>query len=328
MAYFIGQNARVGVAINAEVDGTTFGQTAGSYEYLKIKAGGFTYEPRNNKSIIEELDVDPTDYVVGGLYYTWTLTTVMSYSYREKLYELIMGGAITSAGAAPITHTFALADKVKFGSLAVEYSDQKANSGEIIKEVFANACVTAISISESPEGNAEMTVSGLATAMTRTTNNTLSSVTDTEPVKWNHFTPTLNGTTTYRLGSIGFDIGASLSEGDFDHAATAPATLNFIGRSGVRDVSWKFDIRMDAAAYTLTGDTTAEWTGDNKFVWNNGGAGASERELSIQFGDSFIDSASRPIGAWGRETRSVSMKATNGTTDVLAVVMKNTHTIA
>lgn len=325
--YYVGQNVRAKVSINAaDVSaGITFDGTPGTADVFKVTGSGFTWEPRNVKTIVEEIDVDPNDVVIGGLYYTITIESVLSYSYRENLFRLIACGAISTTGT--YDHAFAVEDFVLFGEAAVEYTDEAAQANEIIEEAFANFAVTAFSISESPEGYATLSVSGIATGLSRTkTQASLSTVQDTEVVSWSHFCPTLNGTATYRVADIGFDWAAALTEGEFDHACTTPATLSFVGRSGMRDLGWNFGLRMDTSAYDLIADTTALWTSANSFVWNNGLSSTDEREISLIFGDAYIDSTSAPTGAWGRQTREVSMKSLDGTTPIINIDIKNART--
>jgi len=313
MAYFIGQNARVCITIQNEVaaTGSTFDGTVteDNYTCVKIKAGGFSYNIRNSKSLVDELDVDLSDYVTGGKYFTWSLELPLSYSNREKFFRLWAGGSIsTSEAPAPYTHTQSLADKVLFGALRLEYTEQGAQEDEVIFETFTNVAVSAISISQSVGKSADMTVSGIATARARTTTNaSLTTVQSTEAVKWTELTATLNGASTYRLGSVKGDLDASLVEGEFDLATTTPTVLPFIGRSGHRGVKWNFNIRMDDSAHSLMGDPTTEFTGTNSLVWNNGEADGDEREISITFGDSYIDSVSRNPTSWGRESCSINM---------------------
>ena len=328
MPYFIGDNVRVGVAINAETSGMTYGGAPGTYDVMKLATGGgFKVEPRNAKTRVEEIDLDARDVIVGGLYYTITMELVGSYSYREHIYQLIMGGAIGTTGAGPYTHAQALADKLLFGAIKLEYTDQAEQASEVITEIYSNFAATALSFKESPEGYLTMTVSGIASAMTRAINvASLSTVQNTEPISWAHLSPSLNGTTTYHIADIGIDLGVKLSEGEFDHAATSPALLPGIFRAGPRELGWTVGLRMDAAAYTLSGDTTALWTGANSFTWNNGAATTSNRQLVITFGTSYIDSAGRTQGAFGRETRPLNMKALDGSTRFLAITTINALT--
>ena len=318
MSYFVGRNARCLCAVNAATAGVTFGGTPGAYECMKIATGGgFKVEPRNAKLVVDEVDVDPRDIVTGGIYYTITVDLVGSYSYREHILQLIAGGAISSGVSAPYVHTFANADQVLCGAIAIEYSLQSAQASAIIKELYTNFCVTAISFSESPEGYLTMSVSGIATALERTTDETaLTTVNHSEVISWSHLTASLNGTTTYRLGDVGIELAAALTEGEFDHAAATPAVLNFIGRSGMREVKYSFGLRMNEQAQALIGTVSTAWTGANSFVWNNSGTAAAERELSFVFGVSYIEGAGAAIGGWGRETRPITMRAIDRATGV------------
>jgi len=323
MAYYIGTNTVVGVGINADNGGSTYGGAPAGFDYFRIKPGGFKYEPKNAKNVVEELDVDPTMVCVGGLYYTWSLECVMSYSYREQLLQLIAGGSISDAGAGPYEHTVALADQLLFGGIEVYYTDQTETW---VKEVFENCAVTAVGFSQDAEGALQLSVSGIATGMSRSASSFAGSIADTEPICWRDFGQTgtvstadfsLDGVTDRRIASLSCDVGASISEGDFDMAASTPAALSFLGRSGARDIKWGFDIRMDADSYTLIDATDTVWDGDNIFAWNNGQAAAAERAFVLTFGDSYVDGASRTLGAWGRETRSISLIAKDGTTGII-----------
>jgi hypothetical protein len=325
MPYFIGDNIRVGVAINAETSGVTYGGTPGTYDVMKLApGGGFKVEPVCKKTVAEEVDVDARDVVNGGLYYTITMELLGSYSYREHIWRLLFGGAIATTGAsAPYTHAQALADKLLFGAVKLEYTDQAEQANEVITEVYSNFTVSAVSIKESPEGYMMMTVSGIASAMTRAINvAALTAVQNTEVISWSHLTATLNSVSTYKVGEISVDIAAALSEGEFDHAATTPAVLPGIFRSGQRVLTWSVTVRMDAAAYTLIGDTTALWT-TNSLVWNNGAATTSNRQLQVVIGTSYIDGSPRTLGGWGSEKRAVNLRALDGATRFLAVSTLN-----
>ena len=85
MPYFVGQNARLGVAVNAESSGETFGGTPGDYEVFKLKPGGFKVEERCAKQYVEEVDVDPRDIITGGVYYTITFDCVLLSYYQGEM---------------------------------------------------------------------------------------------------------------------------------------------------------------------------------------------------------------------------------------------------
>lgn len=329
MPYYIGDNVRVGVAVNAESSGMTYGGTPGTYDVFKLAAGGgISIEPRVAKERVDEVDVDARDVIFGGLGYTITMELIGSYSYREKLFQLISGGAISTTGAsAPYAHAVALADKLLFGSLKLEYTDQAEQANEVVNEVYSNFCVTALSLKESPEGYLQMTVSGVASALTRTTNvAALTAVNNSEPISWSHLTVSLNGATTYKVGDISVDITADIVADEFDHAATTPALLPGIFRSGHREVGWSVDVRMDSSAYTLTADTGTTWTGANSFTWDNGAATTANRKLVLTFGNSYIETSSHGIKGWGRQTRTVPLKALDGSTRCIAIVCHNART--
>lgn len=320
--YHIGQNVRVGVAINAEVAGMTFGETPGTYDCMKLVTGGaFKVEHRNAKVEVDEVDVDPTAVVVGGLIHTITVDVVMSYSYREKFFQLLMGGAIATVGAAsPWTHTPALVDKLLNGSIFVEYTKQSAQANHIIRETYNNFVVSAISLKASPEGYAVLSVSGVSTALVRVTNQaSLTTVNETEPLEWDHLSVVLDGATTVRCGDVGFDLGASLAEGEFDHAPATPAVQDGNWRKGPRTVGWNVVTRQDDSAYSLRVDVGAMWAGANSFTWNNAAAVGANRQFIIVFGDSYLDSVGDTAGVWGRFMTPLSLKALSGTTPRIAV---------
>lgn len=312
MAYDIGQNAVLGIALQDETSGTSFGQSPLTYDYIRIKPGGFKYKPENAKNIIEELDVDPNFVCVGGLYYTWSAEMVMSYSYREKWFMLLLGGTDTYAAGPPMTHEITAADKVRYGSINFIYTDEAAQDSLWASKVFANVVVTSLGLKLSPEGEMTLSVSGIASSMTPVRNFAGQSVTvrTTEPICWNPgtFTPTIGGTTTYRLSDFALDCGAPMQEGEFDMAASTPAAMSAILRSGMRDVKWTVGMRADSAVDTLV---TAVGTAlsSNSFSWDNGTVGAGQRQFLLTLGTSYIDGASRTLGEWGRESVSMACVA-------------------
>jgi len=326
MSFYIGQNAVLGVALQDEASGETFGHAiCGTYDYMRVKPGGFKYEVRNAKNTIDELNVDPSLLCVGGLYYTWTAELVMSYSYREKLFMLALGSTDDYVAGPPMVHGITPADKIRFGSIQLVYTDEAAQDDLWITETFSNTAITSLSLKQDAEGELTLSVSGVATAMTRATDFAGQSITitTTEPVCWGVLTPSLDGTTTFRLGSISMDVDMPSTEGEFDMAASTPNTLAFLGRSGPRTVKYGVDIRMDAGAYTLVGDTSGVWDGANSLVWNNGAAGADNRIFSLVFGESYVTGAGRTPPVWGRETRTLDIMPLDGTTRVLTVAFTN-----
>lgn len=305
MPVFVGRNAAIGIAVNGDNSGITQGGTPGNYDFMPIRS--FGYEVRQAKNTEEELTVNQEHITDGGVYYTWTLEVLGSYSYREQLLQLIAGGDITTTNAGPYDHDIAIDDELLFGSIKLEYTDQAANDNEVILETFSDVVVNSLEITQDTEQALVMTVSGIAISMSRSnTEASLSTVQTNEPIPWDHLTPSLNGATTYRLGALSLSINQPVSEGEFDLAASTPKTMNVVTRAGMREVTGSMDIRMDDSAYSLiySSGVTNSWDSTNSFTWNNGEAAAAEREFKITLGDCELEDPGREINTLGRETLS------------------------
>jgi hypothetical protein len=323
MSRFIGDNVRIGVAINAEVNGCTFGETPGDYDIMKIASGGaLDIVERTPVSVVEELDVDPRDMSIGGTYYTISFDAIFSYSYREKLFQLFLGGDINTAGADPYTHTFDREDELLFGSFKVEYSDECAEADEFISDTYSNFAVTAITLTLEAEGTVKMSVSGIATELAHSeTVASLSTVNHSEVVHWSHFAPEIDDGEDYRLGDISVELTQALTEGDFDLARADYDTMDFVGRDGFRETKWGFTVRMDSDAYDLV--TARILDGVNEFAFDNGEAGADNRQCTITLGTSYREGLPRKLGLWGSESAGITLQAMDGSTAAFDIEFVN-----
>lgn len=307
--YYMGKNAHVGVAINADNGGVTFDGTPGDYDHIPIKKLAVT--PREDKTYNEGLTVNQEDYCRGGRYYTLVLEVELSYAYQEKLIQLALGGEINTTGSDPYDHDIAIADELLMGSLILEYGDQAAAADEIVAETFANIVVTGMEIKHDTQGFATATFNMVSSGMTRVNNQAAFTSTETlERIKFRHLAPTLNGTGTHRLGNVSVAVNQPVSEGEFDFAATTPETVDFWQRGGVREVTGSFDIPSTSASYDEVDDGDTEWDGTNTLVWNNGESGTDEREFKITMGHLVVEDPGRSYESLGRVIHAgVSVRA-------------------
>lgn len=325
MPLIIGENTRVKVAINAATAGVTFDGTPGSYDCHRIKSGGFKYEERYPKTPLEEALIFQRDHVLGGKILTWTNEMEWSYSYREKWLELVMGGTIGTTGAsAPYTHTEDLVQQLKNGSVIVEYTDQAAQANEVFSDTFANAVVTAFSLSVEVGGSWKATISGLASERTHAENGaSLTTVQETEKIPWHHVAPTIDGSAV-TIASFNLDWNSPLDEAPFGMTATNPATPFGNFRSGMVALTWGAKFFADSTVLASIGTTGTLWDGENSLVSNNGGASTAEREFGLTIGDSYITGAPRTLGNPGKELIEVKLQAQHGTSpELLAAYFKN-----
>jgi len=324
--YYIGKDVRIGVAINAEVSGISFNGTPGSYDCMKLQKGNSCkIDHINAKTPVEETGIVSEDHETGGLLHKISLDLVMSYSKREKFFQLYNGAvAATVGGSAPYTHTLTLAKKVLNGSFFVEYAKQSGQPNQFIRDTYDNFVITGIEIKQAVEQFALLSVKGFCTGMVHSTaQSSLTSTSTTERLSWKHFSPTLNGTSTYRLGDIGVSLGASLAEGEFDHAAGTPTSQDGNWYSGNLSVGYTADVRMNDSSYALSSHPAILWDGTNEYKWDNGKAAGDNRQFVLTFGNSYIDTPNEAMGEPGRITQSLSLTAEGGSTPIIGIVFIN-----
>jgi hypothetical protein len=330
MPKIIGHNTQVVVAINAATAGVTFDGTPGTADCFRIKSGGFSYEDRLPKTPLEEATVFQRDHVQGGLIVSWSMELFWSYSYREKLDQLIAGGAITTTGASvPYTHTQALVTKLLNGNIKVQYTDQAAQVNEVFQDEFENAVVTGMSKVVEVGSVLMGTISGIASKRNHLENvAALTTVQDNEEIPWTHFAPTFDGTAYCGVSKINIDINAALEEAPFGMCATNPATPFGNFRAGQMVLTWGVDMFADSDVLAQA-NIESDWTGANTIIANNGGATTAEREYSITLGDSFIDGVQGlTLGTLGLVPISIKLHAEHedGGTELIATHYKNART--
>ena len=304
--YYIGRATSVGVAVNADNSGSTFGGTPGAYVYARPKTGSASFTIHGDLVEVDELEVDPLNMEFGGTYATGTFGTYLSYAYLEKFVQLIMGGAISTTGAGPYDHSQALADQLLFGSLIYYNENFKgAKRGATFTDVLA----TQITITQVAEQVAEFVFNWIASGISLGTPGAAPTVQTLELCSWRHFCPTINNVATHHINNLTLDITVPTSEADFMLACTTPGTLDFLGRGGRRTVAVSADFAHDSTVDTLMADLTAAFT-TNTLVWNNAGAGAAEREFAFTGGTWYLEGAEEQNANWGRKKTPLSFKQT------------------
>lgn len=326
MGEWIGRSCVVGVAINADNGGTTEGGTPGSYEYFLAMSDGVEVQMNGEQAHPDgDMDVDPQYIETGGVYYSGKIKAKGSYSYREKLWQLILGGSITTAGSGPYVHTIALSDDPLFGALKIFFSDPAANANEFRCWSLTDVLVTDASITQSMDGQAEMEFSWLAKSCSKSTNEaSIPSANLPELMSWRHLAVTLNGTAV-RVAAANVHVAAPASEDDmFSMAATNPAVPDFMDRGGPRVVDCGMDLRMNNTNEALLATPASELTSGIVYNWDNGGATTSNRDLTITIGNAKFQSRSTQLAKWGRITESVKFLARDATSPrVIAVAFTN-----
>lgn len=303
-----GDDVRVGLAINAAAAGITFDGVPGAYDVVKVNK--VTIEDRVGKEPIKDAGIFPSGVIYGAEFHTITVEKYLSYSYDEFVLQLHHGGVIATAGAAPpYTHIPTLVQKLLNGSFFIEYTKQSGQVNEVIKQTYANFVITAVSIKESPEGAAMLSYSGFSTAKVRITNQAALTAAETlEPVSWRSLQVSLDGT-AFDAGEIGIELTKSVVEGDVQHSATTPATQKYNANTDKMGVAYTAEVILADNTHVLVAKTGEKWTGANSFTWNNGAAGAANRQIIFVFGDSELDSPSTAYGALGVVKQTLSLKA-------------------
>lgn len=313
---YIGQGGVVGIAINADNAGTTWGGTPGTEIALRPYPGTMKWGRGVKQSPVADLRVDEGFNVTGGKGYSGSFEMPASYLGMELPLQAILGGTLTKAGAtAPYTWTPALADPILY--CRIGYYTQLRDASAKSKR-FTDAVITALTITCSAEGEARCTVSWVAATLTAGTE-AIPTPVELEPILWTHLAPTFNSVATHRLYSVKIEIAQAITDAEFQMAATSPDAVQYLERAGQRTFSveaeFLHDADVDTLADVLTGIVIA-------LVFDNGGTTAAERELNIQANAAFLDSMQETDGAW--DVKKTTLKWLNRkSTAPFAITIKN-----
>lgn len=289
---YIGQGSVVGIAINADNSGTTWGGIPGTEIAVRPYPGSMKWTRGCKQSPISDLRVDEGHNVTGGQGYSGSFEMPASYLGMELFLQALLGGALTKTGAsAPYVWTPALADKLLY--CRIGYYTQ-LRDGTAQSKRFTDAVITAITLSGSAEQEVRATVSWVAAELTAGAE-AIPTPVALEPILWDHLAPTFNSVATHRLYSVKVEIAQAITDAEFQMAATDSDVVQYLERAGQRTCSveaeFLHDADVDTLADVLTGIVIS-------LVWNNGGTTTAEREFNFQANAGFLDGRSETDGAW------------------------------
>jgi hypothetical protein len=289
---YIGDGARIGIAINADNSGTTWGGTPGTEIAVYPVPGTMKFDEAVKQTPVSVLAVDEYANVTGGVSYTGSFEMPASYLGMELFLQAILGGTLTKTGAtAPYVWTPALADPLLY--CRIGYYEQLRDATAVSRR-FTNAVITALTISCNAEEEARCAVSWAAPTLTVGAE-AIPTPVALEPILWSHLAPSFNSVTTHALNSVSVEIAQPVTDGKFQMAASTPTAMRYINRAGQRTFSVEVDFLHDADVDTLAALTSVI---PLALVWNNGGTTTAERELNIS--SSYMYRVGRPHegGAW------------------------------
>jgi len=299
---YIGTGAVVSIAMNADNSGTYWGGTPATAVCTRVRPAGLKWSEVCKQSGVEQMRVDEAFNVTGGVYYKGSVEMPASYLGLELWIQAIMDGAITDGLTDPYTHTMALAEKLMYCQII--YYTQLRNATAKSK-TFTNCKVTGMKFSIEAEKEATVTFDWIGATMAAG-NTALGTPTEIEPILWNHLAPSINSVTTHRLYSMGFEIAAPVTEGDFGMAALTPGSLLHIERAGMRtlaiDASFLHDADVDTLAALTTGLPMV-------FTFDNAGATTTNRKFVLTVGAGYREGREETDAVWG--VKKTSLKWTN-----------------
>lgn len=313
---FIGDGAVVGIAINADASGTTWGGTPGTEIAVRPYPGTMKWDRGCKQTPVADLRVDEGYNVTGGKGYSGSFEMPASYLGMELFLQAILGGTLTKVGAAaPYTWTPALADEILYCRIGYYTQDR---AGTAVSRRFTNAAITAITLSCAAEEEAKVTVSWVAATLTVGTEAIPTPVV-LESVLWSHLAPTFNSVSTHRLYRVSLEIASPLSDAEFQMAATDPTVMQYIQRTGQRTCSVEAEFLHDSTTETLADVLTAIVIA---LVFDNGGSTSAERELNIQLNGGYLEGRSDTDGVWG--VKKTTLKWMNRAASApFAITIKN-----
>jgi hypothetical protein len=313
---FIGDGAVVGIAINADNSGTTWGGTPGTEIAVRPYPGTMKWDRSCKQNPVADLRVDEGHNVTGGKSYSGSFEMPASYLGMELFLQALLGGTLTKTGAtAPYTWTPALADELLYCRIGYYTQDR---AGTAVSRRFTNAAISAITISCNAEEEAKVTVSWVAATLTVGTE-AIPTPVALEPILWSHLAPTFNSVTTHQLYSVKLEIAQALSDAEFQMYATTPTVLAYIQRAGQRTCSVEAEFLHDSTTETLADVLTAIVI---SLIFDNGGTTTAERELNIQLNGGYLEGRSDTDGAWG--VKKTTLKWMNrAATAPYAITIKN-----
>lgn len=313
--WFVGTPSRIGITVNAAGATQSWGGTAQTLRYFKPMSGQLGATIGRQQTHLDALSVDPLSVSTGGRSWSGSFQLPLSYAYHEGLLRLILGGADTSAGDGPYTHTLALADPILYGTLVYYYENYKGTRTAL---TITNAVITQVTIEQTAQNRPTISVSWVGQKGTLTTPGAAPSLVTPEFPDWDDCTLTVGGEALIGR-SFSLDIATGAEEGDFGIGSADSPDVVFVGRSSARVVTLTVDAGAD--------DVTEGWLiagtaiSTNSINWDNGATSTDNRDITITLSDLYPQPADSQKGTFGKLNHSLTFLAVGATQ--LAVVTTN-----
>jgi hypothetical protein len=265
--------------------------------------------------------MDPPAISTGGERISGSFQLPLSYAYEEGLFQLIAGGIDTAAGAGPYTHTIALADRLRFGTLVYYWEDFKGVRYQLL---MANACITQLTITQEAQQRPTVTANWVAQTFTASVPGAAPTLSTLEYPDWDDATCTV-GAACLVNRSFSLDISQPVTEDDYGICSADKPDVVFIGRAGQRTVTLTVDAGLDSETEGwLKAAGTAIAT--NSLVWDNGAATTANRKITITLSNLYVTPTDTQRGTFGKLNASFSFLAVGPTP--FAIVTTNAITVA
>jgi hypothetical protein len=121
-------------------------------------------------------------------------------------------------------------------------------------------------------------------------------------VDWKDLTVTLNSVEAC-ANSTTFSMDNPVDDSDVGMCSDAP-NVNTLFRSGQRTKQLTVELGMDDTIEDFLDAPSTAISGS--LVWNNGGAGAAEREINIPITAMYINQHDTNIATWGKRRESIN----------------------
>jgi hypothetical protein len=320
--FHTGKHHRVEVATQTFASGDSFGGAALTAQCFRVASDGFSFEKMARREPIDELDPAVSQFIGHGSHYAWSLKCIMDWDERDNLMVMLMKDTPATSGTGPYVHVLQLGIERYFGNVVGWYTT--ADEQTIISETLTDCWVTGGTLSIEANGALILELSGIAKGKTRDDSEaSLPTITATTPITAEYITTlSMGGETDFRLANLNLAVNQPSTEDEgYGLAASGSGALDFIDINERREVTVDLSIRSNETVVS-TMDPGTEIAGPT-VTFNNGEAGADEREFKIELGKCEVRKRPDAIATISRISQDVSLQATDQDGYDLQITMTN-----
>jgi hypothetical protein len=297
--YFLGEGSRFGFALNTVANGYSWDGAPDTLVWVRPIGGNMSFRYGRDQNIDPSNEVFPTTITQGGLVCSGTVQFFLSYATLEELLMMVSGGADSITGAGPYEHDIALDTTVMYGSFAGWWTDVVGTNEQVD---VTNCAINQCTITHSAESRPILTI-GWTGQDYSVSAPSAPALTALDLVAWEDLTFTL-GSVARCINGYTLDLVCNLQTDDFG----PDGKLCSILRTGQFGTSLSCSVGMDSTLETfLQAEATAITT--NTINYDNGGAGAANRDFLVTLGDLFIDPIDGQIANIGKRQETLAFKA-------------------